>query len=94
VLQQLLVLSAHPVLQYSDHTLIDLKAEESQLLALKDTLQAFLAAIGLHINFEKENSLFFRFVLTPILPPPLPHFLGAQSPSLSLILPNLFSPPN
>jgi len=39
------------------HTLIILKADENQLLALKETLQTFSAATGLHINFEKNTFL-------------------------------------
>lgn len=46
-----------PVLQYADDTLFILKADENQLLALKDSLQAFSAATGLHINFEKSTFL-------------------------------------
>ena len=43
-----------PVLQYADDTLIILKADESQLVALKNTLQIFSSATGFHINFEKK----------------------------------------
>lgn len=71
VLQQLITSSAaggvfeHPispgapshVLQYADDTLVILKAEEGQLLALKETLQSFSSATGLHINFEKSTFL-------------------------------------
>ena len=46
-----------PILQYADDTLIILKADETQLTALKSTLQAFSAATGLHINFEKSTFL-------------------------------------
>ena len=49
--------SPFPVLQYADDTLIILKADEAQLLALKETLQDFSAATGLHINFEKSTFL-------------------------------------
>ena len=37
--------------------MIILKANETQLLALKETLQTFSAATGLHINFEKSTFL-------------------------------------
>ena len=46
-----------PVLQYTDDTLIILKADADQLLALKEMLQTFSAATGLHINFEKSTFL-------------------------------------
>jgi hypothetical protein len=46
-----------PVLRHANDTLIILKADENQLLALKETLQTFSAATGLHINSEKSTFL-------------------------------------
>lgn len=46
-----------PVLQYADDTLIILKADANQLIALKQTLQTFSEATGLFINFDKSTFL-------------------------------------
>ena len=109
VLQQLLTSAAangvfeHPinpdapcrVLHYADDMLIILKADENQLLALKETLQVFSTATGLHINFEKSTFL-------PICVDPnhashrtSPPFLNAQfPPSCSPTLAYPYPPPS
>lgn len=44
-----------PELQYADDTLILLKADQDGLVALKQVLDLFCEATGLHINFNKST---------------------------------------
>lgn len=66
VLQQLIKRDGHikhpfadalscPVLQYADDTLILLKADGVGLAALREVLDNFFAASGLHINYAKST---------------------------------------
>ena len=47
----------------ADDTLIILKADEHQILALKQTLHSFSTATGQHINFDKTTFLHCLSVL-------------------------------
>jgi hypothetical protein len=44
-----------PVVQYSDVTLIIMKACTTQVLAMKEILQKYADSTGLHINFHKSS---------------------------------------
>lgn len=44
-----------PVIQYADDTLILIRAEEDQVRRLKQVLDSFAAATGLHINYRKST---------------------------------------
>jgi hypothetical protein len=44
-----------PVIQYADDTLLILRADEDQLLFLKDLLIEFGNATGLRVNYDKSN---------------------------------------
>ncbi|KAM0908572.1 hypothetical protein ACQ4PT_015374 [Festuca glaucescens] len=44
-----------PVIQYADYTLLILRAEHSQVRRLREILDLFSQATGLHINFHKST---------------------------------------
>jgi hypothetical protein len=44
-----------PIVQYADDTLIILKADLSQILALKEVLHKFTLSTGLKINYHKSS---------------------------------------
>ena len=44
-----------PVIQYADDTLVVLKANSRELLALKSLLQSFANSTGLNVNFKKSS---------------------------------------
>lgn len=45
-----------PVLQYADDTLILLRADVAELSVLKEVLDLFSLANGLHINYHKSTT--------------------------------------
>lgn len=44
-----------PIIQYADDTLMIMKADSSQLLALKDILNTFTESTGLKVNYSKSQ---------------------------------------
>jgi hypothetical protein len=44
-----------PVIQYADDTIILMKADQSQLLCLKATLETFAQSTGIRVNYSKSG---------------------------------------
>ena len=65
-----------PVLQYADDTLIILRGELSDVTAIKQALDDFSSATGLHINFGK-STIVPMHVPEADMPPILAH-LGCR----------------